>query len=59
MIGVIAKHRAAVGNIAEPETVPNDLITAARKAWDDALNLGEVHGYRNACRPVSSRRPGP
>jgi ribonucleoside-diphosphate reductase alpha chain len=48
MLGVIAKHRAAVGNIAEAHTVPNDLLTAARKAWDDALDQGEVNGYRNA-----------
>jgi ribonucleoside-diphosphate reductase alpha chain len=48
MIGVIAKHRAAVGNIAASETVPADLLGAARRAWDDALDLGEVHGYRNA-----------
>jgi ribonucleoside-diphosphate reductase alpha chain len=48
MIGVVAKHRAAVGNIAASETVPADLLSAARRAWDDALNLGEVHGYRNA-----------
>src|SRR5919107_1726995 len=48
MIGVIAKHRAAVGNIADAETIPSDLIGAARKAWDDALDLGEVYGYRNA-----------
>jgi ribonucleoside-diphosphate reductase alpha chain len=48
MIGVIAKHRAAVGNIANSETVPADLLGAARKAWDDALDLGEVNGYRNA-----------
>src|SRR5579885_3431171 len=48
MLGVIAKHRAAVGNIANPETVPADLLGAARKAWDDALDLGEIHGYRNA-----------
>jgi ribonucleoside-diphosphate reductase alpha chain len=48
MLGVIAKHRAAVGNIAHTETIPSDLIGAARKAWDDALDLGEVHGYRNA-----------
>ncbi len=48
MIGVIAKHRAAVGNIGESETVPSDLLTAARTSWDDALNLGEVHGFRNA-----------
>src|SRR5438067_4374841 len=48
MIGVIAKHRASVGNIAASHTVPSDLLSAARKAWDDALNLGEVSGYRNA-----------
>jgi ribonucleoside-diphosphate reductase alpha chain len=48
MIGVISKHRAAVGNIEHTQSVPDDLLTAARRAWDDALNLGEVHGYRNA-----------
>src|SRR5256714_1714375 len=48
MIGVIAKHRAAVGNIENTDVVPADLLAACRKAWDDALNLGEVHGYRNA-----------
>src|SRR5690242_9983509 len=47
MIGVVAKHRAAVGNIAASETVPADLLGAARKAWDEALDLGEVNGYRN------------
>ncbi|HET8528708.1 MAG TPA: vitamin B12-dependent ribonucleotide reductase [Gaiellaceae bacterium] len=47
MIGVIAKHRAAVGNI-DSDAVPADLMGAARRAWDDALDLGEVHGYRNA-----------
>ena len=48
MIGVIAKHRAAVGNIEHTDSVPDDLVAAARKAWDDALDLGEVHGFRNA-----------
>ncbi len=48
MIGVIAKHRAAVGNIAASETVPSDLLAAARKSWDEALDLGEVKGFRNA-----------
>src|SRR5438874_9686146 len=48
MIGVIAKHRAAVGNIETSETVPADLLSACRQAWDDALDLGEVAGYRNA-----------
>jgi ribonucleotide reductase alpha subunit len=48
MIGVIAKHRAAVGNIEGTSSVPADLLGACRQSWDDALNLGEVHGYRNA-----------
>src|SRR6266851_268135 len=48
VLGVIAKHRASVGNIDNPETVPADLLGAARQAWDDALDLGEVSGYRNA-----------
>src|SRR4051812_6359791 len=48
MVGVIAKHRAAVGNIENADTIPSDLLGAARKAWDDALDLGEVYGYRNA-----------
>ena len=48
MIGVIAKHRAAVGNIEHAHAVPDDLLSAARKSWDDALDLGEVGGYRNA-----------
>ncbi|HSC91967.1 MAG TPA: vitamin B12-dependent ribonucleotide reductase, partial [Gaiellaceae bacterium] len=48
MIGVIAKHRAALGNIDHAESVPSDLLTACRHAWDEALDLGEVHGYRNA-----------
>ncbi len=48
MIGVIAKHRAAVGNIENAHVVPSDLLSAARKAWDDALDLGEIHGFRNS-----------
>src|SRR6188474_1471044 len=48
MIGVMSMHRAAVANIEHSEVVPKDLLSAARKAWDEALNLGEVHGYRNA-----------
>jgi ribonucleoside-diphosphate reductase alpha chain len=48
MLGVIAKHRAAVGNIENSHVVPGDLLSAARKAWDDALDLGEVHGFRNS-----------
>src|SRR5438105_5026701 len=48
MIGVIAKHRAAVGNIEHADSVPADLLGSCRKAWDDALDLGEIHGFRNA-----------
>jgi ribonucleoside-diphosphate reductase alpha chain len=48
MLGVMQQHRAAVGNIQDAGSVPSDLLTACRQAWDDVLNLGEVHGYRNA-----------
>ena len=48
MLGVISKHRAAVGNIQHTDSVPADMLSAARKAWDDALDLGEVAGFRNA-----------
>ncbi len=47
MLRVIRKHRAAVGNI-DSSLVPDDMRTAARQVWDDALALGEEHGYRNA-----------
>ncbi|MSQ01547.1 MAG: vitamin B12-dependent ribonucleotide reductase [Myxococcales bacterium] len=62
MLRVIRNHRRAacnapasdyeglsikpVGLVAEK--VPQGLASAARKAWDDALTLGEAHGYRNA-----------
>src|ERR671936_808695 len=55
MMGVIAKHRAAVGNIETADSVPADLLTACRQAWDDALDLGEVSGYRNAQATVLAR----
>src|SRR5439155_8595292 len=48
MLGVISKHRAAVGNIQHSDSVPMDLLAAARQAWDEALDLGEVHGFRNS-----------
>ncbi|HYX87495.1 MAG TPA: vitamin B12-dependent ribonucleotide reductase [Gaiellales bacterium] len=47
MLRVIRKHRAAVGNI-DGDLVPGEMRTAARQAWDEALALGEEHGYRNA-----------
>ncbi len=47
MLRVIGKHRAAVDDI-DPRPVPADLMQAARIAWDEALELGREHGYRNA-----------
>src|SRR4029078_8654710 len=40
MIGVIAKHRAAVGNIENTDVVPADLLDARPKAGVDAPGLG-------------------
>src|SRR5438094_7308282 len=48
MIGVMAQHRAAVGNIQDSEVIPAELLSACRQDWDDVLNLGEAHGYRDA-----------
>ncbi len=48
MLGVISKHRAAVGNIQHTDSVPAEMLSAARKVWDDALDQGEVAGFRNA-----------
>jgi len=32
----------------EPKHTPKPLLEAARSSWDEALKLGEQHGYRNA-----------
>ena len=48
MLRVIEKHRAAVGSIKHRETVPAQLVERSRQAWDEALELGRLHGYRNA-----------
>ena len=48
MLRVMEKHRASVANIENRHTVPGDLVDAARHAWDDALALGRLSGYRNA-----------
>jgi ribonucleoside-diphosphate reductase alpha chain len=47
MLRVIGKHRAAVDEI-DPRPVADDLMDAARTAWDEALSIGEEVGYRNA-----------
>src|SRR5258705_386278 len=45
---VINKHRDAAYKIPADQAVPKDMIKAARAVYDEALELGEVHGYRNA-----------
>jgi ribonucleoside-diphosphate reductase alpha chain len=46
MLRVIGKHREAAYRIPT-DNVGTDMITAARRAWDEAHELGAVHGYRN------------
>ena len=61
MLRVIRNHRAAAHGATEYEAVnvnpvkldagncpDQSLITLARSAWDEALALGQVHGFRNA-----------
>ena len=62
MLQVIRNHRRAAYGVADSEyeglTVKpqplnaklagKDFVKAARKAWDDALELGQEYGYRNA-----------
>jgi ribonucleoside-diphosphate reductase alpha chain len=45
---VINKHRNAAYKIPSDQAVPYDMIEAARAVYDEALELGERHGYRNA-----------
>lgn len=60
MLKVIRNHRrAAYGKtdfedlkitpqVLNPKLIDKNLVTAAQKAWDEALEMGEKHGYRNA-----------
>ena len=61
MLRVMRNHRAAAYDATEAydnlETTPvginarycpDYLLTAATKAWDEAVQMGEQHGYRNA-----------
>ncbi|MEI7577733.1 MAG: vitamin B12-dependent ribonucleotide reductase [Armatimonadota bacterium] len=62
MLRVIRNHRRAAYNAARSEyeglsilplgidqlLCPGDLLHAAHKSWDRALELGEKYGYRNA-----------
>ena len=44
---VMGKHRAALQGI-NTDHVPETLFAAASQSWDDAVELGEEFGYRNA-----------
>ncbi len=45
--GVMRMHRDAAYDI-DPTGIKGDLLEAAQRAWDQAVALGEEHGYRNA-----------
>ena len=47
MLRVMRKHREAADEI-DAELVPEGLLSAAKQSWDEAVSLGEQHGYRNA-----------
>jgi ribonucleoside-diphosphate reductase alpha chain len=47
MLRVIGKHRAAVDDI-DASLVQPSLLEGARTAWDEALQFGQEHGFRNA-----------
>jgi ribonucleoside-diphosphate reductase alpha chain len=44
---VMRKHRDAIKDINQKH-VPDDIYAGAKQAWDDAVELGEDFGYRNA-----------
>lgn len=46
MLRVMQMHRDAVDSI-DP-ACPDDLMLASRRVWDECLDLGRRHGYRNA-----------
>jgi ribonucleoside-diphosphate reductase alpha chain len=47
MLRVMDKHRGAAHQLATGGD-SEDVVKAAQKAWDEAIALGEKHGYRNA-----------
>ncbi len=45
---VMRKHRDAAWNTLDEGLVEDRLLAAARRSWDEAIERGEDHGYRNA-----------
>jgi ribonucleoside-diphosphate reductase alpha chain len=47
MLRVLRKHQSAASQINE-DLVPAEILCAAQEAWDEAVELAEIHGVRNA-----------
>ncbi|MCB9557407.1 MAG: vitamin B12-dependent ribonucleotide reductase [Deltaproteobacteria bacterium] len=47
MLKVMEQHRSALDGIDEA-LVPYELMETTRQVWDDVIELGKAHGYRNA-----------
>jgi ribonucleoside-diphosphate reductase alpha chain len=47
MLRVMSKHRKAAYELSGGGD-SDEVVVAAKKTWDEALALGEQHGYRNA-----------
>src|SRR6187200_3708954 len=47
MMRVMRKHRAAIKDI-DKTNVPKDMLEAAKEVWDEVIEMGEQHGFRNA-----------
>jgi ribonucleoside-diphosphate reductase alpha chain len=45
---VMAMHRDGAHAIDDADCEDTELLAAARQAWDEAVELGELGGYRNA-----------
>ena len=47
MLAVMRKHRSTLDKL-DPQHCPTQMLTAARKVWDEAISNGSQHGFRNA-----------
>jgi ribonucleoside-diphosphate reductase alpha chain len=47
MLRVMRKHRAALKDI-DKTNVPKELLESAKAVWDEVIEMGEQHGFRNA-----------
>jgi ribonucleoside-diphosphate reductase alpha chain len=47
MMRVMRKHRAAIKDIDKTH-VPKDLLESAKNVWNEVIEMGEQHGFRNA-----------